>query len=113
MNRQIIIRTVVAFLIFLSVSSQPIAAQNQIFPTGKLGYANVASIAWNSSGDLLAIADGLTIDLIDTTSYQRVALLTGYTREVLSDKTAAQLSEPLQPRDMDTLSTCIRFKGVN
>ena len=84
MNRQIIIRTVVTFIIFLSVSVQPIAAQNQIFPTGKLGYASVASIAWNSSGDLLAVANGLTIDLIDTVSYNRVALLTGYTQEVLS-----------------------------
>ena len=84
MNRQIIIRTVVAFTIFLSVSSQPIAAQNQIFPIGKLGYANVTSITWNLDGTLLAIANGLTIDLIDTVSYKRVALLTGYTQEVLS-----------------------------
>ncbi len=84
MNRQIIIRTVVAFTVFLSVSSQPIAAQNQIFPIGKLGYANVTSITWNLDGILLAIANGLTIDLIDTVSYNRVALLTGYTQEVLS-----------------------------
>ena len=84
MNRQIIIRTVVAFTVFLSVSSQPVAAQNQIFPIGKLGYANVDSIAWSSNGTLLAVANGLTIDLIDTVSYNRVALLTGYTQEVLS-----------------------------
>ena len=84
MNRQIISCTVVAFLIFLSVSRQPIAAQNQIFPIGKLGYANITSLAWNSDGTLLAIANGLTIDLIDTVSYKRVALLTGHTQDVSS-----------------------------
>ena len=84
MTRQITIHGLITAIIFLSISAQPIAAQNQIFPTGKLGYANVASIAWSSNRTLLAVANGLTIDLIDATSYQRVALLTGYTREVLS-----------------------------
>ena len=84
MNQQITIRAVVAFAILLSISVQPITAQDQIFPSGKLGYANVASIAWSSRGDLLAVANGLTIDLIDAVSYKRVVLLTGYTQEVLS-----------------------------
>ena len=51
MTRQITIHSLITAIIFLSISVQPIAAQNQIFPTGKLGYANVASIAmefkWN------------------------------------------------------------------
>lgn len=84
MNRQIINHLVIGFIAFLFISLQPIAAQNQIFPIGKLGYTNVSSIVWNSDGDLLAVANGLTIDLIDTVSYKRVALLTGYTQEVSS-----------------------------
>ncbi len=84
MNRQIIIYVLIVIITFFLICSHPIAAQNQIFPIGKLGYANVTSIAWNSDADLLAVANGLTIDLIDTVSYKRLALLTGYTQEISS-----------------------------
>ncbi len=84
MNRQIIIYVLIVIITFFLIFSHPIAAQNQIFPIGKLGYANVTSIAWNSDADLLAVANGLTIDLIDTVSYKRLALLTGYTQEISS-----------------------------